>query len=380
MTDQIPLFKIQWDAEDIKNVVDSIGRGGYWAKGPYIEEFERRVAEYLDVSHAISVNSGTSALMAALAGADIGNGDEVIVPSFTQQATANSVEMVGADPVFADIERNTYGLDPAAVRGKITDDTAAIVPVHVYGGVCKIDEICDIANDHDLLVIEDAAEAMGATKEGQLAGTFGDVAALSFCENKIVPTGEGGMVLTNDEYIAEGAKLYRSHGRASSNYFSAHKSGRHTTVGGNFRMPDIVAALGCSQVERIEDLISGRQEAARRMNEAFKKTDGVSPHTVSGRHVYQFYTVTFDRDIDRDLIIEKLSDRNIFSKVYWDPVVHESEFYRERNGQQNLPVTEEISERVLSLPIHPDLSVHETDRIISAVKAAIDVCREGHTG
>jgi Predicted pyridoxal phosphate-dependent enzyme apparently involved in regulation of cell wall biogenesis len=161
MSDQIPLFKIPWDIEDIKNVADSVGRGGYWAKGPYIEEFEQRVAEYLGVKHAIAVNSGTSALMAALKGADIGDGDEVIVPSFTQQATANAVKMVGGEPVFADIERETYGLDPDSVVEQITEETTAIMPVHVYGSICQIEQLNAVAADHDLTVIEDAAEALG---------------------------------------------------------------------------------------------------------------------------------------------------------------------------------------------------------------------------
>ena len=374
MSESIPLFEIPWEAQDIQNVVESIGRGGWWANGPFVDEFEEMVASYLGVEHAIAVNSGTSAIMAALVGAGIGEGDEIIIPSFTQQATANSVKMVGAEPVFADIDRDTYGLDPTDIEDRITSDTAAILPVHVYGSVCQIKSICEIAADHDIPVIEDAAEAQGAKRNGLMAGTVGDAGALSFCQNKIVPTGEGGMVVTDDDEIARGASLYRSHGRATENYFESSDSGRHVTVGGNFRMPDMIAALGCSQMERIDSLIAGRREAALTMNEAFKEIDGVSPHTMEdGRHVYQFYTVTFDQDIKRDAVIEHLAEQDISSKVYWNPPVHRSEYYGGDNW--NLPVTEELSQRVLSLPMHPELSPEEVKRIINSVQSACEQLR-----
>ena len=371
MSESIPLFEIPWEAQDIQNVVESIGRGGWWANGPFVDEFEEMVASYLGVEHAIAVNSGTSAIMAALVGAGIGEGDEIIIPSFTQQATANSVKMVGAEPVFADIDRDTYGLDPTDIEDRITSDTAAILPVHVYGSVCQIKSICEIAADHDIPVIEDAAEAQGAKRNGLMAGTVGDAGALSFCQNKIVPTGEGGMVVTDDDEIARGASLYRSHGRATENYFESSDSGRHVTVGGNFRMPDMIAALGCSQMERIDSLIAGRREAALTMNKAFKETEGVSPHLMDeGRHVYQFYTVTFDQDIDRDAVIEHLAEQDISSKVYWNPPVHRSEYYG--GGNWNLSVTEELSQRVLSLPMHPELSPEEVKYIINSVQSACE--------
>lgn len=369
MPESIPLFEIPWEAQDIQNVTESIGRGGYWANGPFVEQFEEMVASYLDVEHAIAVNSGTSAIMAGLVGAGVEDGDEVILPSFTQQATANSVKMIGAEPVFADVDRDTYALDPTDANDKITSNTSAIIPVHVYGSVCQIEAICEIAADHDIAVVEDAAEAQGAKRDGLAAGTVGDAGALSFCQNKIVPTGEGGMVVTDDDDIARGASLYRSHGRATEDYFESSDSGRHVTVGGNFRMPDMVAALGCSQMDRIESLIEGRREAALTMNEAFETIEGVSPHIMdNGRHVYQFYTVTFDQDIDRDAVIKHLAERDISSKVYWNPPVHRSEYYSD--GNRDLPVTEELSQRVLSLPMHPGLSPQEIDRIVDAVRSA----------
>jgi len=373
MSDSIPLFEISWDIGDIKNVIDSVGRGSYWAKGPYVTEFEERLEDYLNVKHALVVNSGTTALHAALEALDIGAGDEVIVPSFTQQATVNSVRLADGTPVFVDIERETYGIDPAAVRDAISPATKAILPVHVYGSVCRIEELADIANEHGLALIEDAAEALGAHRDGTYAGTVGDAAALSFCQNKIAATGEGGAVITDDADVAQAVKLFRSHGRASSDYFGTSKSGRHVAVGGNYRMPDIVAALGCAQMEKVERLIEGRRNAATRMNNAFAAMDGVEPHVLdSGRHVYQFYSVTFAPDVDRDDIIDALDERGISSKVYWDPPVHQSEYYRDEHGGTSLPVTEELSSRVLALPIHPELSLETADRIVEGVRDALD--------
>lgn len=374
MTEAIPLFEIPWDDGEVKNVVDSVTRGSYWAKGPYVSEFEERIEEYLGVEHAIAVNSGTTALVAALAASDVGRGDEVIVPSFTFIATVNAVELVGATPVFADVERETYGLDPDAVHEAITPATAAIVPVHPYGGACKIRELREVVRGRDVALIEDAAESFGTDVDGTPVGTFGDAAALSFCQNKVVATGEGGAVVTDDEDLAEELRLFRSHGRASEGYFESADSGRYVAVGSNLRMADVVAAVGCAQLDKVEDLIAGRRRAAGQLDAAFEDVDGVEPYDggVADRSVYQLYTVTLGVSIDRGAVVETLADADIDSKVYWDPPVHRTEYYRtNRRGVPDLPVTDEIASRVLSLPMHPELSAEETDRIASAVRNAI---------
>jgi perosamine synthetase len=376
MADDIPLFEIDWDREDILGVVDSVGRGSYWAKGPYVDEFERELKAYLGAEHVLVVNSGTTALVAALRGAGISEGDEVVVPSFTFIATANAVRLVGAEPVFADIETDTYGLDPDDVRDRITEDTAAILPVHCYGTSCRISALDRVADDHDLVLIEDAAEALGATHDGQFLGTVGDAAALSFCQNKIISTGEGGAVVTDDDDIAEAVRLYRSHGRASADYFDSADSGEYVSVGTNIRMPDVNAALGCAQLDRIDDIIAGRQAAATRMSEAFAAVDGVEPHTRAegNSHVYQLYTVTLAPGIDRARVVDELADRGVASKVYWDPGVHQTGVYDD--SSPDLPVTEDVAGRVLSLPIHPNLSTEETTRIVDAVTAAVGAAWE----
>ncbi|WP_226479708.1 DegT/DnrJ/EryC1/StrS family aminotransferase [Natrinema amylolyticum] len=375
MSDSIPLFEIPWDQRDVANAVDSITRGGYWANGPYVEAFEDGLEEYLGVDYAVTVNSGTTALVAALTAHGVGDGDEVIVPSFTFIATANAVRFVGATPVFADIQREAYGLDPDAVADAISPETAAIVPVHPYGAPCEIDALADLAADTGVPLIEDAAEAFGADYRGQTLGTIGDAAALSFCQNKVLPTGEGGAVVTDDDDIARRVERYRSHGRASDEYFDSADSGEYVGLGTNVRMSDLVASIGCSQLEKVDDLIAGRRRAAEQLSTALADVRGVEPHTAAGRgrHVYQLYTVTLEPNVDRAAVIDALAERDIASKVYWEPGVHRTRAYRERDdGSDPLPVTEDVTGRVLSLPMHPELRSHEIDRIAAGVRAGVE--------
>jgi perosamine synthetase len=373
MGSNIPLFEISYDETEIENALESITRGGYWAKGPFVTDFEERLAEFLGVDHAVTVNSGTSALLAALVAHDIGPGDEVVVPSFTFIATANAVRLAGARPVFADIERETYGLDPASVRERIGPDTEALLPVHPYGGACKIHELADVASEHGLVVIEDAAEAFGATAGDEMLGTVGDSAALSFCQNKVITTGEGGAVLTDDPDVARKARLFRSHGRASEAYFDSAETGEYVTVGTNVRMADVNAAIGCAQLSKAEELISQRRSVATSYHDRLAEVPSVEPHrTEHGRHVYQLYTVTLDDGVDRNRIIEQLAAENVDSKIYWDPPTHRTECYRHRrqDAADPLPVTDDVSSRVLSLPMHPELADEAIDRVVDVIRRA----------
>ncbi len=231
---KIPLYKVYWDKSDVKAVTKVIKRGTYWAVGPEIEEFERVVANYVGVKYGVSFNSGTSALHAVLLAYGIRQGDEVIVPSFTFIATANAPLFVGAKPVFADMEDSTFGLDPNDVERKITKKTKAIMPIH-YGGLpCRIEELKKIADEYDLLLIEDAAESIGASINGRKVGSFGNAAMFSFCGNKVITTGEGGIILTNSGEIYERLKLIRSHGRLESEpYFMTTKMLDYIMLGYN---------------------------------------------------------------------------------------------------------------------------------------------------
>ena len=245
MSWKLPLFKIYTDEADLQAVTEVLRRGTYWAEGPEVVEFERGLRDYQEKKYAVAFNSGTSALHAALLAYGIKGGDEVIVPSFTFIATANAPLFVKAKPIFADIEEQTLGLDPEDVEAKITPKTKAIIPVHYAGCPCKIRELREIADDHHLLLIEDAAESFGASIGDKKAGSYGEGGVLSFCQNKVVPTGEGGALVTDSRDIYEKAKLIRSHGRQeNSAYFSSIENLDYITLGYNFRMPSMIAALG----------------------------------------------------------------------------------------------------------------------------------------
>lgn len=376
-SDHIPLFRIDWTADEVGNAVDSITRGSYWANGPYVDEFEALLADRMGVDHAVVFNSGTSALVSVLDAAGIGPGDEVIVPSFTFIATANAVEAVGATPVFAEIERDRYALDVADVAERITPATAAIMPIHYAGTPCEITALRELARKHDLTLIEDAAEAQGATVDGTPVGALGDAGVLSFCQNKIVATGEGGAVVTDDRDLAGRLRRLRSHGRASSEYFDSADSGEYVSLGYNLRMPDVVAAIGVAQMGRLDDIIERRRRVAMDYTDRLADVDHVHPPSDpdNARSVYQLYTVRFAPQVDRDGVIDHLSARDIASKVYFDPV-HLTQYYRDQYGysEGHLPRTEAISEQVLSLPMHPSLSQDSRDRIVAALREALDTC------
>jgi dTDP-4-amino-4,6-dideoxygalactose transaminase len=371
MTEPIPLFEIPWDETDISNAVESISRGGYWAKGPFIDEFEEGLESYFGIGHTVSMNSGTTALVAALKACGVGPGDEVIVPSFTFVATANVVKIVGAEPVFADIESETFGLDPQSVKSKLTDNTAAVIPVHVYGTPCRIHELNDIAENNDLWLVEDAAEAFGATADGALAGTVGDIAALSFCQNKILPTGEGGAVITDDSVLAKNARQFSNHGRADGAYFRSVDSGEYERVGSNYRMSDMVAALGAAQLSKVDDLIDSRRAVAARYRERLADVAEVTSHEpLCGHdHVYQLYTVRLDSEAVRSDVINALRDADISCKIYWDPPLHQNDVFGA--DHPSLPRTEEISSQVLSLPMYPTLPLRDVDQVVETITEAV---------
>ncbi len=368
MTEGIPLFEIPWDETDISNAVESLSRGSYWAKGPFVDEFEEGLESYFGLDHAISTNSGTTALVAALKACGICPGDEVIIPSFTFIATANVVKLVGADPVFADIEHETFGLDPASVESKITEETAAIIPVHVYGAPCRIHELSEIATENDLWLIEDAAEAFGATTKGELVGTIGDVAALSFCQNKILPTGEGGAVITDNTELAGRAGQFCNHGRVDGDYFESVGSGEYETVGSNYRMTDMVAAVGCAQLSKVDELIESRRSVAAHYRDGIAAISGIESHNSlnDDSHVYQLFTVEFENESHRKQTIETLTNEQISCKIYWDPPIHRGKLF-DTDGQLSLPHTENVSSRVLSLPMYPTLPLRDVDRIVTSL-------------
>jgi perosamine synthetase len=368
---EIPLFKMYWGAEDVEAVTNVIKRGTYWATGPEIKEFEDSVARYVGTKYAVAFNSGTSALHAMLLAHDIKQADEVIVPSFTFISTANAPLFVGAKPVFAEIEEKTYGLNPEDVKERITKKTKAIMPVHYGGCAClNIKELKEMAEDYNLLLIEDAAESLGAKVGNKMVGTFGDAAMFSFCQNKVITTGEGGAVVTNSKETYERLKLLVSHGRLErENYFSSTVHAAYVALGYNFRMPTMIAALGLSQFKKIERIIEMRRKTAEQYTSNLTKISGITPPTPPNDffHVYQVYTIEVGSGL-RDDLQKYLASKGVISKVYFEPV-HLTKLYREKFGfkEGDLPVTEAVSRKVLSLPMNPALTKEEIDYITDTI-------------
>ncbi len=369
---KIPLYKIYWDKDDADHVAEVIRQGMFWATGPNIEKFEKTVADHVGAKYGVAFNSGTSALHAMLLAYGIKPGDEVIVPSFTFIATTNSVLFVGAKPVFADVETETCGLDSEDVQKKITSRTKAIMPVH-YGGLpCHIEPLTEIAEDHKLWLLEDAAESLGANIDGKPTGSFGDAAMFSFCGNKVITTGEGGMIVTDEQRIYEKLKLVRSHGRAETeNYFTSTRKMDYVELGYNWRMSNIIAAVGVSQMKKLNQAISLRRKHAAYLSQHLSSINEVRvPQAPPGYfHVYQMYTIQVAGGRkERDALQNYLTDKGIMTKVYFSPV-HLTQFYRERFGCQkgDLPVTEELSERVLTLPMYATMTVHEMNYVITSL-------------
>ena len=370
---KIPLYEVYWDENDVNRVSESIRQGMFWAIGPNIEKFESMTAKYVGREYAVAFNSGTSALHAMLLAYGIGKGDEVIVPSFTFIATANAPLFVGAKPVFADIEAETYGLDPDCVKEKITKNTKALMPIHYSGLPCQIGELMELAENEGLLLFEDAAESIGAKFEGKAVGSFGDAAMFSFCGNKVIATGEGGMIVTDNRDVYEKLKLIRSHGRLETeNYFTSAKTMDYVTLGYNWRMSNITAALGISQLEKLAKLIKMRRRNAAYLSGKLSKVAEIEVPNAGEEffQVYQMYTVKVrNGEKARDDLGNHLTEKGVMTKVYFSPV-HLTYFYRAKFGFQegDLPVTEKISKQVLTLPMYPSLTTDDMDYVADNVE------------
>lgn len=352
-----PLFDIYWDDDDINAVINVIKRGSHWAVGPEIRDFEVKLQEYLNMKYVVIFNSGTSALHSLLLAYNITSG-EVIVPSFSFISTANCVILAGAKPVFAEIEQETLGLDPDDVIERINEKTKAIIPMHYGGNVCKNIEILkEIAEDHNIILIEDNAESFGAKVKEKLAGTIGHAGMLSFCQNKIITTGEGGAICTNDTNIYNNLLLIRSHGRVEReglNYFSNIYEEDYVQIGYNYRIPTLCAALGISQLKKVEKIITIRRKIGQLYNCMLKDSTDVDliPETEEIKPVYQLYSILLKKPEKRIELQESLSNNGIITKVYFYPI-HLKRYYREKYGYSvgDLPITEDIANRILTLPI-----------------------------
>jgi len=355
MTEMIPAAKpIIGDEE--REAVDRVLRSGMIAGGPEVAAFETEFSELVDGRHSIAVNSGTSALHMAFVAAGIKAGDEVIVPSFTFAATANSVVLAGGTPVFADIEENFFNMDPKSAEAAITPRTRALMPVHLYGHPAALREYKDIAARHNLLLFEDAAQAHAASLDGIPVGAWGVAGSFSFYPTKNMTSGEGGMVTTPCDHIARKTRLLRNQGM--------EKRYENEIAGYNTRMTDIHAAIGRVQLKKLAGWTKQRQDNAKFLDENLKGV--IVPPVADGAvHVYHQYTIRVV-DQDRDSFAEEIGKRGIGSGVYYPIPNHRLPSY---GLTLDLPVTEQVAKQCLSLPVHPSLSQGDLEKIVEVINA-----------
>ncbi|OIB56101.1 DegT/DnrJ/EryC1/StrS family aminotransferase [Natrialba sp. SSL1] len=342
--------------QDEKDRVDAVIDSGMLADGPEVREFETEFADYCGTAHGIGTSNGTTALHAALEALEIGNGDQVLTTPFSFVATANAVRFTGAEPVFADIDPETYNLDPTAVR-EVARETEidAILAVHLYGLPAALEPLREIADELDVPLIEDAAQAHGATYDGSRVGSIGDIACFSFYPTKNMTTGEGGMVTTDSDDVAEKLRQFINHGRTDSY--------AHASVGHNFRMTSIAAAIGRTQLERLPEFIEARRANAARLTEGIE-TDAVTcPVEPDDReHVYHQYTI---RTKNRDGLLEHLEENDVGAGVYYPTCIHNQPAYD--NVECTVPNAEAAASEVLSLPVHPNVTADEIDHIVEVI-------------
>ena len=359
--------------------VQEVVRSGWLTHGPKTEEFEERFAEYIGVKRAVAMNSCTSALFLAIKAQGITG--EVILPSFTFVASANAVVTAGAIPVFADIEYDTCNIDPTSIEERITQRTEAIMVVHYGGQSCQMDRIMAIAERHGLALIEDSAETIGGEFRGRKAGSFG-TGCFSFFPTKNITTGEGGMLTTDDEALADKVKALVGHG-IFSDTFQREKAERPwfraaSLAGYNFRMSNILGALGVEQLKRIEQLNEARRRHAAYLSTRLADVEEIDlPVESDGcRHVYQMYTIKVKPPIDRNRFVLALREKGIGASVHFDPPAHLQPYYQERfGGNADLPVTEQVAKRIVTLPMYPRLTEHELESIATAVMTTLSEAR-----
>lgn len=368
------------EQDEIDEVVKSL-KSGWLGTGPKVQRFEQMFQRYKGARYAMAVNSCTAALHLAMLALEIGPGDEVIVPAMTFAATANAVIHVGGTPVFVDCEKDTMNIDPKDTERKITPKTRAIIPVHFAGRPCHIEEILDIAKRYNLRIVEDAAHAIETEYHGKKAGTFGELGCFSFYVTKNIVTGEGGMVVTDNEEYADKIKALALHGMSKDAWKRFSDEGyRHYKVvyaGYKYNMMDIQAAVGIHQLPRIDRYWERRKEIWNRYNKAFEGIPVITPSPVEEhtRHAYHLYTLLLDTDqltITRDRFLDEMTRRNIGVGVHY-VALHLHPYYQQRYGyrQGEFPVSEWISERTVSLPLSAKLTNDDATDVIDAVKEII---------
>jgi perosamine synthetase len=360
----IPVCEPLLAGNELKYVTEAVSKGWISSSGGFVKEFEQKFAAYLGVKHAVTVTNGTAALHLALVAAGIGPGDEVIVPTFTMIASAAAVCYAGAKPVFVDCERDTFNLDVSRIAEKISERTRAIMPVHIYGLSCDMSPLLELARRHGLVVVEDAAEAIGSRYEGKPCGALGTLGCFSFFANKAITTGEGGMVVTDDDELAQKLRYYKN----LCFPLTGPRRYVHEHVGFNYRMPNTVAAIGLAQLERVDDYVSMRRENAQRYNDRLRGERGISvpverPYAYNSFWMYAIL-IEDDFGLSRDEVMKGLEARGIDTRSFFVPMHQQTglvAYGADVSG--SYPHSEYVSPRGLYLPSSSGLSEEQIERV-----------------
>lgn len=358
----IPIAKPVLGREE-EEVIRKVFQSGMLVQGKTVRSFEEAFANYIGVKHAVAVTNGTIALDTTLKALKIGPGDEVIVPAFSFIATGNCVLFQRAKPVFADIDQRNFNIDPSDVNEKITAKTKAIIAVHMFGQPAKMEELKEIAQDHELFLVEDAAQAHGAEYKGLKAGGLGEVGCFSFYATKNMTTGEGGIIMTNNDELARRARLLRNHGQTEKYH--------HAILGYNYRMTELSAAIGLVQIKKLDKLNEKRIRNAKMLNEGIAKIHGLTPPYVEGhvKHVFYQYVVKVEEDypLERNELAKHLEKMGIGTAVHYPIPIYRQPLYHELGYDKTIcPITEESCKRVLSLPVHPSVNHKDIQYITDA--------------
>jgi perosamine synthetase len=369
-----PQHRIQLSAPDIQAddvaLLTQVIRSNRLSVGPFIKQLERNFADYIGTKYAVAVTNGTSGLHLCMRAAGVAEGDEVITTPFSFIASANCILYERATPVFVDIDEVSLNLDPALAARAVTPRTRAMLPVHIFGQPCAMDELQAVCGARNLVLIEDACEAVGAEYNGRKVGTFGKAAVFSFYPNKAMTLGEGAVVTTDDPHWAELMQSLRNQGRSDGG--TGYSCDR---LGYNYRLDEMSAALGVAQLNRLDRLLAQRQAVAARYSDMLRHVPGVTvKRTLASttRMSWFVFVIHLDPRIDRDRVIEQLEARGIPSRVYFTPI-HLEPYYRQRFGFRpgDFPVAERVAASILALPFHTNLSDAEMDEVVAALHSAV---------
>lgn len=355
-------LKVQYKSieSEIDKAVKDVMLSSRFIMGPNVKKLEEEIAEFTGVKYGIGVGNGTDALLIALRALGIGDGDEVITTPFTFFASAETTSLLGATPVFADIDENTLCIDPDSIEEKITDKTKAIIPVHIFGQMCDMDRIMEIAKKHNLYVIEDACQAIGAEYKGKRAGSIGHIGAYSFFPTKnLGGYGDGGMIVTNDEKLSEKMKMLRVHGSKIKYH--------HEMIGYNSRLDEIQAAILRVKLRHLEEWNNLRNKKAHYYNELLKDVDVITPfEDPNGKHVYHMYVVKSKK---RDELVEYLKENGVGTGIYYPVPVHMQKTYKHLGYKEgDLPVAERACTMTLALPLFPEITKEQQEYVVSVIK------------